>query len=308
MAEVDGQPNYLDPGVLADISRLDLRARFAVEGFISGRHRSPYHGQSVEFAEHRQYVPGDDVSHIDWKVWARADRYYIKRYEEETNLKCTILLDCSRSMAYGEDAEGMSKFDYGATLAACFAYLLQRQQDASGLLLFDREIRSELPASSHPRHVSAMNRELQSAKPDHRSDISEIFPTVAARVRRRGLVLVISDLFVDPEDLEKGLKQLRHRRQEVVVFHVMHDHELNFPFRDNTLFRGLEDDVELMSEPPALRESYLEALNAFRKRVRATCSRGGMDYVLLNTADSLQAALSRYLASRARVHHTYGQL
>lgn len=300
--------NYLDPAVLAEISRLDVRARFAVEGFISGRHRSPYHGQSVEFAQHRQYVPGDDVAHIDWKVWARANRYYIKQYEEETNLHCTILLDCSKSMAYGTDEEGMSKFDYGATLAACLAYLLQRQQDASGLVLFDRDIRSELPTSSHPRHVNAMLKELQEAEPDHRSDVDSVFPHVVSRVRQRGIVVLISDLFFDPETLEKGVMQLRHRRQEVVVFHVLHDHELNFPFRDNTLFRGLETDQELMAEPPALRQAYLKALEDFQKKVRKTCSRGGIDYVPLSTAEHLQAALSRYLASRARVRHTYGQL
>jgi uncharacterized protein (DUF58 family) len=153
-----------------------------------------------------------------------------------------------------------------------------------------------------------MTRELQATQPDHRSDVSAVFPQVAARVRRRGLVLIVSDLFLDPEDLEKGLKQLQHRRQEVVVFHVLHDDELTFPFRDNTLFRGLEDEVELMAEPPALRERYLSALNAFRRRVRRTCSQTGMDYVPLNTSESLRAALSRYLAGRARVHHTYGHI
>lgn len=303
------QPNYLDPAVLADIARMDVRARFAVEGFISGRHRSPYHGLSVEFAEHRQYVPGDDVSHIDWKVWARANRYYIKQYEEETNLKCTLLLDCSRSMDYGaDDSSGMSKFGYSATLAACMAYLLQRQQDAPGLVLFDRDIRTELPTSSHPRHINAILKELQHAEPDHHSDVTDVFPRVAARVRQRGLVMLISDLFYDPETLEKGIVQLRHRRQEVIVFHILHQDELSFPFRDNTLFRGMETDSELMAEPPALRDAYLAALEEFRKNVRGICSRSGVDYVPLSTDEFLQAALGRYLASRARIRHTYGQI
>lgn len=300
--------NYLNPDVLSEIDRMDLRARYVVEGFISGLHRSPYHGLSVEFAQHRQYVPGDDVSHIDWKVWARADRFYVKQYEEETNLECTLLLDCSKSMAYGTDGDGMSKFDYGATLAASMAYLLQQQQDASGLVLFDRDIRTELPTSSHPRHIHAICEELQSAEPDDRSDVSDVFPRMAARVQRRGLVILISDLFFEREDLKKGLMQLRHRQQEVVVFHVLHEDELTFPFRDNTLFRGLESDQELMAEPPALREAYLEALEDFQKNVRQVCSQGAIDYVQLSTAEHLQAALSRYLASRQQIRNTYGKV
>ncbi|MFP4026838.1 MAG: DUF58 domain-containing protein [Candidatus Brocadiia bacterium] len=300
--------NYLDPDILAEIDRMDLRARYVVEGFISGLHKSPYHGLSVEFAQHRQYVPGDDVSYIDWKVWARADRFYIKQYEEETNLECTILLDCSRSMAYGENRGGMSKFDYAATLAASVAYLLQQQQDASGLVMFDRQVRSELYPSSHPRHIYALLDELQQAEPDDRSDISGVFPRIAARIRKRGLILLISDLFYDPEDLEKGLSQLRHKRQEVVVFHVLHEDELTFPFRDNTLFKGMETEDQLMTEPPALRQAYLEALGNFEKNVRQICSKSAIDYVSLSTTEGLQAALSRYLASRKRIRHTYGKI
>lgn len=299
--------NYLDPEVMAEIDRMDLRARQVVEGFISGLHKSPYHGQSVEFAQHRQYVPGDDVSNIDWKVWARTSRFYVKQYEEETNLECTIMLDSSRSMAYGEDGDGMSKFDYGATLAAAIAYLLQQQQDSTGLVLFGREIESELPTSSHPRHLQAICEELQNTEPDDKSDVSSIFPRVAARARRKGMVIIISDLFFDPEDLKKGLTQLRHREQEVVMFHVLHDDEINFPFGENTLFEGMETDEELMAEPAALRDSYLEALEEFKKEVRQICSRAAIDYVELNTTQYLQAGLSRYLASRQQVQHTYGR-
>ncbi|MBS3764469.1 MAG: DUF58 domain-containing protein, partial [Planctomycetes bacterium] len=204
MAAKKTDKNYLNPDILAEIDRMDLRARYVVEGFISGLHKSPYHGLSVEFAQHRQYVPGDDVSHIDWKVYARADRFYIKQYEEETNLECTILLDCSRSMAYGEERDGMSKFNYAATLAASLAYLLQQQQDASGLVTFDREIRSEIPPSSHPRHIYALLRELQDSEPDDRSDVEDVFPRIAARIQRRGLVILISDMFYNPDALEKS--------------------------------------------------------------------------------------------------------
>ncbi len=301
------QRNYLDPAVLAEIDRMELRARYVVEGFISGLHKSPYHGQSVEFAQHRQYVPGDDVSHIDWKVWARADRFYIKQYEEETNLDCTILLDCSRSMDYGQNRSGMSKFTYAATLAASLAYLLQKQQDASGLVLFDRDVRTELPPSSHPRHLHALLDTLQNTEVDERSEVAEVLPRIAARLKKRGLVVVISDLFYDLEALEKGLSQLRHKRQEVVVFHVLHEDDRTFPFRDNTLFRGLEADNEIMAEPPALRRAYLEALEQFQHNVRQICSKAAIDYVSLSTAEPLQAALSRYLASRQRIRHTYGK-
>ncbi len=303
----ENQQKYLDPEMSAEIDRLDLRARQIVEGFISGLHKSPYHGQSVEFAQHRQYVPGDDVNNIDWKVWARTSRFYVKQYEEETNLECTIMLDCSRSMAYGEEKEGMSKFEYGATLAASLAYLLQKQQDATGLVLFGRKIESELPTSSHPRHVQAICDELQHAEPDDTSDVSGVFPRVAARSRQKGMIIVISDLFFDPENLKKGLTQLRHREQEVVVFHVLHDDELNFPFGENILFEGMETDEELMTEPAALRDSYLQALDNFKKEVRQICSQAAIDYAELNTTQYLQTALSRYLSSRQQVQHTYGR-
>ena len=175
--------NYLDPKTLNKITRLDLRARLVVEGFITGMHRSPYHGFAVEFAQHRQYVPGDEIKHIDWKVLAKTDRFYIKEYEEETNLKCTILMDCSRSMQYGEESdEGLGKFDYACTLGACLAYMLQKQQDAVGLVNFDTDIRLNLPASSHPSHVKLLVHELEQAQPDHRTDVGEVFRGLAEQI------------------------------------------------------------------------------------------------------------------------------
>jgi len=293
------QKNYLDPKTLNKIARLDVRARLVVEGFITGLHRSPYHGFAVEFAQHRQYVPGDEIKHIDWKVWSKTDRLYIKEYEEETNLKCTILLDCSKSMRYGEhDKNAMSKFDYGATLAACLAYLLQKQQDAVGLVTFDRAIKMNLPASSNPAHVKKLVHELEQTEPDDRTDVHDAFHALAEQIRRRGLVVLISDLFVDIDALTEALHHFRHRRHEVVVFQVMHEHEIDFPFQDNTLFKGLEIEQELMTEPRALRKAYLEAKDKFCEEVRRTCATSGIDYVLLSTADPLDAALSSYLAFR----------
>lgn len=293
--------SYLDPKTLNKITRLDLRARLVVEGFVTGMHRSPYHGFAVEFAQHRQYVPGDEIKHIDWKVLAKTDRFFIKEYEEETNLRCTILLDCSRSMRYGEDgADGLGKFDYACTLGACLAYLLQKQQDAVGLVEFDTDIRLNLPASSHPSHLKLLVHELEQSEPDQQTDVGGVFRSLAEQIAKRGLVVLISDLFVDLDTLKQSLRHFRHRRHEVVVFHVMHEHEHTFPFEDNTLFKGLETDVQVLTEPRALRTAYLEAKDRFCHAVRRTCATSGIDYVPLSTADPLDSALSSYLAFRQR--------
>ena len=293
---------YLDPKVLNRIARLDVRARTVVEGFISGLHKSPYQGYSVEFATHREYVHGDDIKHIDWKVWARADRYYIKQYEEETNLQSTVLLDASKSMRYGEASRDgrMSKFDYAATVAASLAYLLQQQQDAVGLVTFDTEVRRTLPPSSHPSHLKLLLHELSQTEPDHLTDVADVFHRLAEQIPRRGLVVLLSDLFLDLDSLRRSLQHFRHKRHEVVVLHVMHEDELEFPFQDNTLFRGLEIDREVLTEPRALRQAYLEAVGRFLGRVRRLCAAGGIDYMLMSTSDPLDAALASYLAFRQR--------
>jgi uncharacterized protein (DUF58 family) len=301
MSTPAGQYQYVDPKVISRISRLDLRARLVVEGFISGQHRSPYNGYSVEFAAHREYVPGDDIKHIDWKVWARGDRLYIKQYEEETNLRTTLLLDCSKSMRYGaQNKDGITKFDYAATAAASLAYLLHQQQDAVGLVGFDTEVRVNLPSSSHPSHLRLLFHELDKLKPDNRTDAAEIFHRLAEEIRRRGLVVLISDLFMDLDSLLASLRHFRHKRHEVVVFHVMHDDELTFPFQDNTLFRGMEVQQEILTEPRALRKSYLESLERFLSQVRRTCAVCGIDYVPVNTKMPLDAVLSAYLVFRKK--------
>src|SRR5688572_21664789 len=244
--------SYLDSKTLDRIKRLDVRARLVVEGFITGQHRSPYHGFAVEFATHREYAPGDDIRHIDWKVWSKTDRLYIKEYEEETNLKCTIMLDASKSMRYGGSPHpgplpggegGWSKFDYAATGAASLAYLLQQQQDAVGLVTFNTKVMKNLPPSSHPNHLKLMLHELQETQPDDKTDMAHVFPELARQTRRRGMIVLFSDLFLDLPTLAESLKQFRLRRHEVILFHVMHDDELTFPFQDNTLFKGLEMPV-----------------------------------------------------------------
>ena len=293
--------SYFDPKTLERIKRLDVRARLIVEGFVTGQHRSPYNGIAVEFASHREYVPGDETRHIDWKVWSKTDRLYIKEYEEETNLKCMILVDASKSMRYGDrSANRWSKYDYAATAAASLAHLLQRQQDAVGLITFNTKILTNLPPSTNPSHLKQILHELEQTEPDDKTDVSDVFLKLAGQIQQRGMVVLFSDLFVDRADLSKVLAQLRVRKQEVVVFHVMHDDELTFPFQDNTLFRGLEVEMELHTEPRALRRSYLEVVNRFIEDVKKECAAHGIDYVLMNTKDPLDAVLATYLTFRQR--------
>lgn len=294
-------PNYLDAQSLDRVKRLDVRARLVVEGFIAGQHRSPYHGYAVEFATHREYAPGDDLRHIDWKVWSRSDRLYIKQYEEETNLTCTIALDASRSMQYGGE---WRKYDYAATAAASLAYLLQRQQDAVGLALFNDKLRKNLPAGSHPNHLKLLLHELEQTQPAEGTDASAVFPELAQQIPRRGIVVLISDLFLPIPVLGESLRQFRLRGNEVIVFQVMHDDELTFPFREDTLFRGLESESQLLAEPPALRKSYLAAVERFLADVRKTCAGAGVDHVLMNTKQKLDAVLGGYLAFRKKVRRS----
>ncbi|MEL7497459.1 MAG: DUF58 domain-containing protein [Planctomycetota bacterium] len=290
---------HLDPKTLDKIKRLDVKARLVVEGFISGQHRSPYNGFAIEFAAHREYSPGDDLRHIDWKVWSKTDRLYIKEYEEETNLKCQLIVDASKSMRYGETT-GWSKFDYAATAAASLAYMLQQQADSVGMVLFSNKIDKSFKASSHPSHLKMLLHELEQTVPDDTTDVSAPFMQLASQIRQRGMVAIFSDLFLDPDELGESLNQFRLRRNEVIVFHVMHADELNFPFQDNTLFRGMEVDAELHTEPRALRASYLEAVERYMARVKKVCATAGIDHVLLDTSKPLDGVLSSYLNFRAR--------
>ena len=276
-----------------------MRARVVVEGFITGQHRSPYNGFAIEFAAHREYSPGDDLRHIDWKVWSKTDRLYIKEYEEETNLKCHLLVDCSKSMRYGE-ADGWSKFDYASTAAASLGYMLQQQQDSVGLVLFSNKIDQMLKPSSHPSHFKLMLHELEQTEPSEVTDIAEPFLALGGVIRQRGMVVLFSDLFLAPEVLAKSLDQFRLRQHEVVVFQVMHKDELDFPFQDNTLFRGMETEAQLHTEPRALRKSYLEAVERHQTQVKKVCAAAGVDHVLLDTSKPLGEVLSSYLNFRSR--------
>jgi len=295
---------YLDPDVLARISRLELRARTIVEGFVSGMHKSPYQGYSVEFAAHREYVPGDDIRHIDWRLFGRADRLYIKQYEEETNLRTHVLLDCSRSMAYPEHTRGWrNKYDYAATLAASLTHLLVNQQDTCGLVLFDDDIREQIAPSSRTAQLYAMIEAIERHPPNGATEVRAVFGRLAEQLRQRGLVVLISDLLGNLGDLLDGLQRLRYAGHDVIVLHVLDDEELTFPFDGNTMFEGLEPPPgELLVDPQALRTSYLAILGDFINRVRSACMGHKIDYHLLSTHDPLEASLTAYLA--ARMHRT----
>jgi uncharacterized protein (DUF58 family) len=292
---------YYQPEILSRIARLELRARHVVEGFVSGMHRSPYKGFSVEFAAHRPYVPGDDVRHIDWRVYGKADRYFVKEYEEETNLRTHLLLDCSGSMAY-PDHPGtgrMTKWDYAATLAASLAHLLIYQQDGVGLTLFDHEVRQQLPVSTSRAALRTMAEVIEAHSPNDTTDVRTLFHELAGRVPKRGMVVVLSDLLTDVDDVVRGLQRLRFDQHDVLVLHVLDHDELEFPFADRTRFEGLEQvDLNVLTDPQSLRGSYLEALAAYLRRVRAVCLNLRVDYALMSTAESLDVALSTFLATR----------
>ena len=291
---------YLDPEVLARITRLELRARHVVEGFISGMHKSPFHGFSVEFATHREYSPGDDLKHLDWKVHARTDRLYIKQYEEETNLKTTFLLDGSESMHFGsERKDGLSKFEYAATAVASLAYMLQQQQDAVGLGIFDEELVEHIPASAHPGQLKAMVHAMDIRSPRRKTSLQQVAHAMAEKIPRRGLVCIASDLFVDVDGVIKAFEHFRHYGHEVVVLHVMDRDELEFPYDNMTRFRGLEETGVCTVEPRSLREAYLEEVDSFCHEVQRKCIASRIDYKLVNTADNLGATLSVFLAARA---------
>ncbi len=293
---------YLKPELLARIGDLEMRARLVVEGFVSGMHRSPYHGVSVEFAQHKEYVAGDDLRHLDWRVYGRSDRYYIKQFEEETNLRLHIALDCSTSMRYPEHESGedrLTKFEYAATLAASLAFLLTHQQDAAGLIVFDDQIRAELPPLSSQGHLRSLIEQLERVRLEQPNNDAVTLPRIANRLHRRSMVALISDLLIDPEVLIPTLEHIRHAGHEVVIFHVLDHDERTFPFMENTRFEGIENPAEeLLVDPQALKSAYLEALAQHETRIRRACTNNRIEFVSLSTADSLDVALRAYLAAR----------
>ncbi len=295
---MENSPQYLDPRVLARLRGLQLRARMIVEGYVSGLHRSPYQGFSIEFAEHREYAPGDDLRYVDWKVFGRTDRVYVKQFEEETNQICYLLLDTSESMRYQSADAPMSKLEYAQCAAAALAYLILHQQDSAGLVTFDREVRALVRPSGNPSHLKQLLHVMQESVAERKTDSGPIFHDLAERFKKRSLVVILSDLFDDVDSMMAGLKHFRHKRHDVILFHVLDPAELDFRFQKITLFRGLEQLPAVAVDPRALRKAYLRELDAYVRRLKKGCRMHRIDYVQMRTDQSLELVLSSYLSSR----------
>jgi uncharacterized protein (DUF58 family) len=295
---VDDYRKYFDPQTLAKLAGLDLKARLIVEGYITGLHKSPYSGFSVEFAEHREYAPGDDVRYVDWKVFGKTDRFYLKRFEEETNFACHVLVDASESMGYQSDRAAVSKLEYAKYLAAALSHLVVRQQDAVALATFNTSVTRFLTPSSQPSHLKQLMHFLERTEPAGETALGPIVHDLAERIRKRGLVILLSDLFDDVPSLVSGLKHFRHRRHDVSVMQIIDPAEQDFPFLDPTRFKGLEGLPEQTVEPRSLRRAYQAEFNEFLREVRTSCGDLQMDYVLLRTDRPLDVALRSFLTRR----------
>jgi len=293
---------FIEPAALARVKNLSLVARGVVEGFISGLHASPYKGFSVEFAEHRNYTPGDNPRHLDWRVLGRTDRLYIKQYEEETNLRSQILLDTSGSMGFALDpTKGMTKLAYGSYLTAVLANLMMRQQDAVGLTTFDTEVRLDMPAGSSPRHFDEMMHRLEAITPGQPTALAPTLHRLAERFKKKCLIILISDLYDDPEAVEGALHHFRHKRHEVILFHVLDRAEIEFPFRDTASFIDMETGARIQVDPSYVRDEYCKQVEAYIARYRRICADCQIDFVPTDTSVPYDFMLSRYLEKRSRL-------
>ena len=290
---------FIDPAVIARLGTMELKARTVVEGFLAGLHRSPFKGFSVEFAEYRQYLPGDDLSTLDWKVYARSDRHYVKKFEEDTNVECHLLVDTSASMGYRGSAP-MSKIEYGSVLAASLAFLMHRQRDATGLVTFDDRITFRLPAGARTGHLHAVLLALERIEPGKRSDVARPLHQLAEALVKRSLVVLVSDLLDDPGPVIKGLRHLKFRGNDVVVFQVLDPNELTFPFRGPSRFRDLESADEITAEPATIRTAYLRELAGLTLRYDRELRGAGIDFVQLDSSQPLDFALLAYLSTRSK--------
>src|SRR5436190_5104908 len=290
----------LEPQTLAKLHGLELRARKIVEGYVAGLHRSPYRGFSNEFAEHREYAPGDDLRYVDWKVFGKTDRFYLKQFEEETNLVCYLLLDVSESMQYQGPGAPLSKLAYAQCAAAALAYLVLHQRDAVGLVTFDQEVRQLIRPSSNPTQLKQLLRVMEETTAARKTRTGPIFHDLAERLGRRGVVVILSDLFDDVEPMLAGLKHLRHRRHDVIVLHVLDPAEIDFPFQQVTMFKGLEALGEVITEPRSLQAAYRREIQSFVKRIRAGCRAQQIDYITIRTDQPLDAVLRTFLSSRKK--------
>ncbi len=290
---------YLDPKVLAKISGLELRARLIVEGFFSGMHHSPYHGVSVEFADHRAYTQGDDLRHIDWKVYGKTDKYYVKEYEQETNLNLMLAVDGSESMNYRSAGASMTKYEYTAAVAAAIAYLTIQQQDSVGLTLFDEHLTSFVKPSNNAQHWKTLIEGLAHPTGPAKTSLERVLGELAERLSHRTLIILISDLFDDVDATLKGFKHLRYRHHELIVWNIWDHAELTLPLSGPTMFDGLESMGKLLTDPRSLRARYLQEVERFQTRLRTGCGHMHVDFTIFDTSAPLDAALSGYLATRS---------
>jgi uncharacterized protein (DUF58 family) len=299
---------YSDPDVIAQIADLTLRSRRLAEGAISGQHRSPFHGFNIEFASYREYTPGDDLRRLDWRVFARSDRHYIKQYEEESNVRVTFVLDASASMNYRGARAALAKFDYASTLVVSLAMLLSRQQDPVGLVLFDEAAGKLLPPSSTQAQVTVISEILQACTPARKTELGGLLRSLTDRIRRRGFLVIVTDLFTDLESVYDGLDRLRFLGHEVLVMQILDRDELELPFEGPTIFKDIEGDEQVFAEPGAFRKSYQAAMREFVTEVRRECGARGYDHVCLYTYDHLGDSLARFLRYREdSVHHAGGR-
>jgi len=292
-------PKFFDPDGLSRLGNLELVARQVVEGFLTGRHRSPYHGFSVEYLDHRPYVPGDELRSLDWKILARTDKYHVKLFQDETNLRATILLDCSKSMAF--QSGKLSKLQWGSYLAAALTHLLLRQNDAVGLVLFDSAVRTYLPPKARPTQFRRVLDLLEPEPASGDTDVGRVLHDVAERIRRRGLVVLISDLIDDVDRVANGLQHFRHNGHEVLVFHTMDDAELTFPYDRQTRFKDMEGTGRVVANAKALRARYLSRMQQFLEGVKAACFERDISYLLANTGEGYDHFLAAYLEKRSRM-------
>jgi uncharacterized protein (DUF58 family) len=296
---VSAPEKYLRPEVIRQVSRLDLRAKFIVQGFLAGLHASPYHGFSVEFSEHRKYAPGDDLKDVDWNIYAKTDRYFVKKFEAETNVAGYLVMDLSASMAYTYRQE-LTKFEYAICLAAALGYLMVHQQDPVGLVTFDTRIQTCLPPRSKRTQLGTILAVLAALRPAGRTEIAPCLHQLATMIRTRSLVMLFSDLLADPGPVLEGLHHLRHRGNEVILFHILDEAEAHFPFDGVIEFRDVEEDRRLTLDARGVRQDYLEAVAAFRELYHTECARANIDYVPTDTSVNFDKALMQYLLQRQK--------
>jgi len=291
---------YLKPEVVATLANIELVARLVVEGFITGLHKSPYHGFSVEFAEHRQYMPGDEIKHIDWKIYGKTDRYYIKQFEEETNLKAYIILDASRSMSYASNGR-ITKLEYASYITAALAQLMIQQRDAVGFTIYDESVRLHMPPHATKLYLKEILRQLEVLTASNKTATANSLHTIAERIKRRGLVIILSDLFDKPNEVMAALRHFRHKKNEVIVMQILDPLERSFAFGRDAVFKDLETSDELMTQPWHIQKAYQQEMKKFLNTYKKECREHNIDYVLLDTSTPFDVALFEYLHKRQRM-------